>query len=85
MTDPINLDLDHDTYDARWLPAGEDEPGVVQIHIGEDVYQDEYADTLKLAQQWVDDFDFDELARELHADDEPDDFDPYDYEGDYLR
>ena len=43
--------------------------GVVEIHIGEDVYADEWCADKAAAQAWVDAFDFDELT--VH-DDEPD-------------
>jgi hypothetical protein len=75
-------------FSARWSPVAEcgdgAEHGVVEIHIGKDVYEDAYADNPTDAQAWVDAFDFDELETSLLESDEPDDYDPYD-EGDYLR
>lgn len=39
--------------------------GMVEIHIGADVYEDEWADDLANAQAWVFDFDFDDLELSL--------------------
>jgi len=69
---------------ARWHPPEDGQRGVVELHDGDDVYADEWADCPLIAQAWVDDYDFEELEREVAGFAEPDyDYDPY--EGRYSR
>jgi hypothetical protein len=70
---------------ARWNPPANGQRGTVEIHIGEDVYADEWADCPLIAQAWVDRFDLEELEREVaEAEYEPDyDRDPD--TGEYFR
>ena len=95
----LRIDETDRGFCARWHPpevganppaddAGRPAPparGVVEIHIDEDVYRDEWADCPLIAQAWVDALDLDELEAEVaEAEYEPD-FEYDDETGRYYR
>jgi hypothetical protein len=58
-------------YSARFWPVSAANVtatrGIVEIHIGDDVYVDEWADSVEQAQKWVDGFEFEEWESEWKA------------------